>query len=266
MFMKVEDGFHNMDAKNLDELMRRFRTINVDHTHFETWQAKTSASSELAYSASQEYFRKRKDRRPFKNAWEFLMLRVWHDVLEKHSLGCDVNLSAPTAYASENDAVIMEYITAPNAMSLNQLKKGEQPGMPYHDLRVEAALVFHAGALCSIKEVESLLHCDFQIRHLLFAYTLPELYIIDVENSTQEGCGDGDMTKAENARFKARLEQHTQGRLGKNKDGQPHAFDDLFEQGYQIVDKKQALPDVIRHIEDEYGITVNLHDYHITLR
>ncbi len=252
-----------MDATNLDEILRRFRTIDTESVNFETRQAKTAASSELAYSASKEYFRKRKDRHSLKNAWEFLMLRTWQDVLETHSLESDVSLSAPTPHAAQEDAVIMQYLTAPNATLLNHLKKGVRPGLPYDDLRVEAALVIHAGALCGVKEAESLLHRDFQIRHLLFSYTQPALYVIDVENSRQ---GYKDEVNEENAQFKKRLERHTQGRLGRNNGGQLHTFDSLFEQGYRAVKKEQILPDVVRRIEDEYDISVDVQNYRIALR
>lgn len=251
-----------MQDSNLDELLSRL-TSDIGNPQFVQRKAKTAASSNLFYSASHEFFRKEKERNPFKNAWEFLILHIWGDLLDDYSGESGINISAPTPLVADDCGVTMEYLTAPNAIHLNRLKKGVRSGAPFEHMRVDASLTYHAGALCKIKEQEKLLHKDFQVRHVLYSYTLPALYVIDVENS-RVGC-DGTVKK-ENAQFESRLRQHVQGRLGKDESGKPYLFDELFEEGKSSIKPMQLMPDVIKNVEDKYGLAIDVNTCRIALR
>lgn len=251
-----------MKDSHLEELLLRLST-DLGHPQFVQREAKTPSSSNLFYSASHEFFRKEKDRKPIKNAWEFLMLQIWQDVLERHSYESDINLSAPTSLVADKHGVTMEYLTAPNATHLNRLKKGVQTGKPFEDMRVEAALTYHAGVLCRIKEEERLLHRDFQVRHILYSYTSPALYTIDVENSR---CGSDEEIRKENSQFESRLRRSVNGRLGKDKVHKPYSFDDLFRHGKNQVTSMHCIPDVVRDVEERFDIIIDVSNYGIALR
>ena len=148
-------------------------------------------SSQITLASDSGILKKIKKRSPEKTLYEFLALRVWHDIMKAYSGANNLTFRAPEPLGvcdldQESPGLYMSYLNGYELQKMGALKrttpviiKGQRDPLPLFP-----ACALHLGALNRIKEREGLLHSDYDTRHVTFS-TISQISIgvVDVENS-----------------------------------------------------------------------------------
>jgi len=129
-------------------------------------------SSVIEISKDNKYLKKTKKRKGKKRDFEFYNLAFWNILLENYNNTIGTEIHAPTPYISEGRDLVMEY---GRGFDLDRLLRSASIGPK----EVEQ-IMRRMGMLFKIKENESLIHNDFDLRHILVD---GGLFIIDLENA-----------------------------------------------------------------------------------
>jgi len=158
---------------------------------FVNYDAIKRKSSHIGLATERGIICKSKPRCPEKAIYEFLSLEVWNYLLKSYSAHNSLKFRSPAPLGihslnSSNPEVLMEFINGYELLRFNQLRRKLPIYIDGLDepLRVYPAFAMHLGALNRLKEVEKLLHSDYDGRHILFS-PAGNVFIgvVDLENS-----------------------------------------------------------------------------------
>jgi hypothetical protein len=214
-------------------------------------------SSQIKLSPKEGIIIKTKRRNPNKVIYEFLSLEVWSRLLADYSIFCNLQFSSPSALgydslSSESPNLYMSFLNGIPFKKLGQFKSNEQVFVPRFGEKVglfEAA-AFYLGALNEIKEKESLLHSDYDDRHLHLNLANPSIGIVDVENSKIDS---PLAVKKESACSFEGLIKHTDTR----KSFSHSRISDFYSKGTYVVrslDTDPFLSSIIDEVKEKYHI------------
>ncbi len=151
-------------------------------------------SSDIKIYPSKGIIEKKKVGRTLqKTEREYAALAIWHRILEEYNQrnqDYKINSPKPLAIHQHNDgtpSLFMEYLIGFETKdSANPIFDGVKRNKVVRN-QARDSFMRHLGRLIKIKDIENMVHGDFQARHVLFSPTFGEgqdrLSVIDVENS-----------------------------------------------------------------------------------
>lgn len=147
-------------------------------------------SSAVRIYPDEAILEKTKRRTLDKTLYEAYMVAFWNLMLDTYAQDQDIQLCAPTLleFCYESEPNQLGYGTVRQMQmkgeSLNAIQNTkEKIEFMNESFRVGSVIGYLAGALTKIKDVERVLHRDYNLRHLLFDKGSTMLAPIDVENS-----------------------------------------------------------------------------------
>ena len=123
-------------------------------------------------------------RKPEKTLHEFIALHAWNKLTQAHQ-NQEIRIHSPEPIALDELGRI--YMTYVQGFTGGQIVSQELPRetFPNKDKKneVKRGFLVRLGRLLAMKELEGVIHGDFQLRHVLFDTRTSLLGVIDVENS-----------------------------------------------------------------------------------
>ena len=229
---------------------------------FVSYTSVKQKSSHIGLASSGGTIKKVKKRSPERTLYEFLSLRVWHDLLQHYSLLSPLKLCAPLPLGvshleTEESALYMEFMPGYEVRKLGgqNLRRSFPVYIPEQETPVPLypACALYLGALDSIKELEGLCHGDYDARHVIFKPFDPvSLAVIDVEGSRKDSFIEID---AESHCMFTDFERITPSHRDLS------ALRSWYEQGREMLslkDKQPFFPEISEKINREYDIEFNM--------
>lgn len=173
---------------------------------------------------SNKYFLKQKPSRTLEKTFrEFYSLMVWSNLLDsyKHE-GSSLNAPHPIGL-SDGGCIFMEFMPGIVGKRISNYRKGTKTDVGSKNLHED--FIEKVAYLCKVKEINKLVHGDFDLRHLIYDKPTGLLSVVDVENSRI----DRGATMNENTLMELKLDKSFNTHI------KPRKVDDLFDDAYQQV-------------------------------
>ncbi len=201
-------------------------------------------SSNISLVPTGWILKKEKNRSKKRSIHELVSLGAWNRLLEFHSTeGLDI--SSPAPYGMDKDGRIfmqfLEWVSSDRLLSDNY--DSSWHALSKKDIRMDFSR--RLWRILRIKDIEWLVHWDFQLRHLIHNVNGRSLWVIDVENSKLDASKVQEESRVIREQIDATFRQSP--RLKR------YMARSIEEWYYSDIDETPILWDIALQLESELG-------------
>jgi hypothetical protein len=227
-------------------------------------------SSTMSLATSSGRIKKSKvGRRPEKALYEFLVLDVCYNLLERYSQSNNLKFRSPKPYGisegfDENSQkpvldIVMSYLNGYEFQKIKQIPKtipvkieGQLQPLPIY-----SACAFHLGALNKIKELEGLVHSDYDRRHVMFSpIENISIGMIDLENANVLW-KEADLVMRESEKLWEEFVSSMDPMPQKEMDALKEWYS-VGESTLKIPNQEPQIDNIVKEIRNKYGVDFDM--------